>query len=69
MRFFGNEPNLSQLLDECGGKNGTTPDLQIAGCSTLIESGRGNDRGLSVAFYDRGNAYRQKGDFGHAIAD
>jgi tetratricopeptide (TPR) repeat protein len=67
--FSGNEPNLSQLLDECGGKNGTTPNLQIAACSTLIESGRGNDRGLSVAFYDRGNAYQQKGDFDHGIAD
>jgi len=67
--FSGNESNLSQLLDQCGGKNGTTPDLQIAACSTLIESGRGNDRGLSVAFYDRGNAYQQKGDFDHAIAD
>ena len=67
--FSGNEPNLPLLLDQCGGKNGATPDLQIAACNTLIESGRGNDHGLSVAFYDRGNAYAQKGDFDHAIAD
>ena len=67
--FSDNKPNLSQLLDQCGGKNGATSDLQIAACSTLIESGRGNDHGLSVAFYDRGNAYQQKGDFDHAIAD
>jgi len=65
----GNEPNLSELLVQCSGENGATADLQIDGCTTLIQSGRGNDHGLSVAFYDRGNAYVQKGELDRAIAD
>jgi tetratricopeptide (TPR) repeat protein len=65
----GDDLDLSQLLDRCSGKNGASPDMQIAACTALIQSGRGNDHGLSVAFYDRGNAYRQKHDYDRAIAD
>ena len=60
---------LSQQLDQCSGKNGVSADQQISGCSALIDSGRGNDRGLSEALYNRGNAYAANGNFERAIAD
>ena len=60
---------LSQQLDQCSGKNGVSADQQILGCSALINSGRGNDRGLSQALYNRGNAYAANGDFERGIAD
>jgi tetratricopeptide (TPR) repeat protein len=60
---------LSEQLDWCSGKNDASPDQQISGCSALIDSGRGNDRGLSEALYNRGNAYTATGDFERAIAD
>jgi len=63
------QPNFSQQFDWCSGKDSPTPKMQIAGCSGLIESGRGNQKGLSEAFYNRGNAYAASGDFDRAIAD
>ncbi len=63
------QPTFSQQYDLCEGTKGVTPDLQIAGCTGLIQSGRGNQHGLSEAFYNRGNAYVEKGDFDYAIAD
>ena len=67
--FPGDDAKFSQDFKQCDGKNGTTPDQQIAGCTGLIESGRGNQNGLSVAFYNRGNGYAAKGDFDNAIGN
>jgi tetratricopeptide (TPR) repeat protein len=61
--------SLSELFDQCAAKNGVTADDQIAACRTLIESGRGNNHGLSMAYYNRGNAYAQNGAIDRAIAD
>lgn len=60
---------FSQQLDWCSGKNGISADQQISGCSALIDSGQGNNRGLSEALYNRGNAYATNGNFERAIAD
>ena len=60
---------FSRQLDWCSGKNGVSADQQISGCSALIDSGRGNNRGLSEALYNRGNAYATTGNFERAIAD
>lgn len=65
----GDDAKFSQDFKWCDGKNGTSADQQIAGCTGLIESGRGNENGLSVAFYNRGNGYAAKGDFDRAIED
>lgn len=65
----GDDAKFSQDFKWCEGKSGATPDQQIAGCTGLIESGRGNDNGLSMAFYNRGNAYAARGDFDRAIGN
>jgi tetratricopeptide (TPR) repeat protein len=46
-----------------------TPDLQIAGCTTLIQSGRETQRDLFATFIRRGQGYRDKDDNAHAIQD
>ena len=66
---FPDNSTFSQNFDWCGGKRGVTPEQQIAGCTGLIQSGRGNQKGLSEAFYNRGNGYAAKDDFDHAIQD
>jgi len=45
------------------------PDVSIAGCSTLIQSGQINPGRLAGAYYNRGNAYERKGLFDLSIAD
>jgi tetratricopeptide (TPR) repeat protein len=60
---------LSRQLDLCSGKDGASADEQISGCTALIDSGRGNNHGLSQALYNRGNAYAATGNFDRAIAD
>lgn len=47
-------------------------DQQIAGCTKVIESERAAKappRSLAVAYYNRGYAYDDKGDYDRAIAD
>jgi tetratricopeptide (TPR) repeat protein len=39
------------------------------GCTRAIQSGEYRRTGLAWAYYNRGNAYRAKGDFDRAIAD
>jgi tetratricopeptide (TPR) repeat protein len=66
---FSGPSTFSQQLDWCSGKNDPSADQIISGCSALINSGRGNAKGLSEAAYNRGNAYASIDDFDHAIAD
>jgi lipoprotein NlpI len=44
-------------------------DLTIAGCTRIIEDAKQKPKARGVAFYNRGNAYVQKGDHDQAIAD
>ena len=45
------------------------PDLQIKGCTALIESGNMNRTNLAVSFNNRGTAYQETHDLDRAIAD
>ncbi len=45
------------------------PDIRIIACTRNIESGRFIGHNLAVAFTNRGDAYKRKGQFGPAIAD
>ena len=58
-----------QEQDWCTGKKNPPPDLTINGCTVVIQSGKFTGNNLAIAFYDRGNAYGEKGDFDLAIAD
>ncbi len=53
-------------LDDCKANDS---DRRITGCSRIIQ-GRGETaKTRAKAFYDRGIAYKYKGDYDHAIAD
>jgi len=45
----------------------TSPDLQIRGCTALIDFGNEKPYVLSIAHNNRGNAYTAKGDYDRAI--
>jgi len=66
---FSSPSTFSQQLDSCSGKGNASADQIISACTALIGSGRGNDKGLSEAAYNRGKAYASVGEFDLAIAD
>src|SRR5919199_4295894 len=45
------------------------PDRSIAGCTAVLTNGDEAAQNRAVAFYNRGNAYRYRGDTERAIAD
>jgi tetratricopeptide (TPR) repeat protein len=57
----------------CNGKalpqEGFAQDLQISGCTTLIQSGKEKPADLADDFFRRASAYDFSGDYAHAIAD
>ena len=46
-----------QNIELCNGVDRTSPDIQIGGCTALIESGKGTPQTLVIAYNNRGNAY------------
>jgi tetratricopeptide (TPR) repeat protein len=58
-----------QQLNWCHGKDGATPDLRIAGCTAVTQSGRFAGKELAIVFVNRGTAHRIKEDKERAIAD
>src|SRR6202166_5007227 len=63
--------NSDRDWDWCNGTadGGIPNDAQIAGCSARIQSGEEPAANLFVAYYNRGFAYYNKGDYDHAILD
>ena len=54
----------------CDNKAGDyAADLQIGGCTGVIQSGRETPVNLAIAFANRGRTYHAKGDYARAIAD
>jgi lipoprotein NlpI len=53
----------------CTGDADLAWDVQIAGCTEAIQSGKYSGKDLNWAYDNRGVAYGKKGDFDHAIAD
>src|ERR1700730_18054663 len=45
------------------------PDLSISGCTAMIQSGHEPRQNLAIAFYNRGNSHRSKGQPDRAIED
>jgi len=52
--------------DECQARD---PDRRIAGCSGIVDDRGATSKSRTVAFTNRGLAYRAKGDLDRAIAD
>lgn len=59
----------AQAWDWCAGKDGASAELQINGCTTVINSRKETQEDLAVAFGNRGNGYQTKGDYYRAIAE
>jgi tetratricopeptide (TPR) repeat protein len=63
-------PQQIQAWEWCRNQGGSVAlDLRISGCTTVIQSGRENPKGLANAFNSRGNAYWAKKEYDPAIAD
>ncbi|MFZ2065488.1 MAG: tetratricopeptide repeat protein [Xanthobacteraceae bacterium] len=54
---------------DCTGKPGVDWNQQIKACTALIENGQASAHDRAVAYENRGNAYLDKGDDDHAMAD
>ena len=69
--FSGGAANaqLSRAWTRCANKEKASPDLQISGCTTVIQSGKETQKNRAVAYTNRGNAYLGKKDYDRAIAD
>ena len=59
----------AQAWDWCAAKDGASAELQINGCTAVINSRRETQEDLAVAFGNRGNGYQTKGDYNRAIAE
>jgi len=49
--------------------NSADPDLKIASCTAIVQSGQETAENAAVAYYDRGTAYDDKDQLDSAIAD
>src|SRR5215831_4006852 len=56
-------------IELCNGADRTVPDIQIGGCTALIDSGKGMPQTLVIAYNNRGNAYSTKGEYDLAVQD
>jgi len=56
-------------VDLCNGKDRSSPEPQIRGCSELIKSEGDNTQVLAIAYNNRGNAYTSQGQYDLAIQD
>jgi formylglycine-generating enzyme required for sulfatase activity/lipoprotein NlpI len=63
------EQQIDQMKQQDLCNNVLSSDLQIAGCTTLINSGKVNSNDLASVYVNRGKAYRRKGDYDSAVAD
>jgi len=63
---------LAQSDDEnwkiCG-NDASAPDLKIAACTAIVQSGQETAENAAIAYYDRGTAYDDKDQLDRAIAD
>ncbi len=61
-------PRLKSV-DLCNGKDRTSPERQITGCTALIDSGSETAHVLTIAHNNRGNAYMAKGEHDRGMQD
>jgi len=59
--------DFAQDNRQCGGD--PNPDIEIGGCTRLIQSGRFNNKNLAIIFNNRGTGYSRKGEYDRAIRD
>ena len=65
----GAQRPMLKNIELCNGVDRTSPDIQIDGCTSLINSGKQTTQTLVIAYNNRGNAYTAKGEYDRAIQD
>src|SRR5262249_24447780 len=60
---------LIKNVESCNGMDRTAPDIQIDGCTALINSGEQTPQALVIVDNNRGNAYTTKGEYDRAVQD
>src|SRR5499433_3120625 len=60
---------LFRNIELCNGADRSLPDIQIGGCTALIDSGIEPPQTLVIAYNNRGNAYSAKGEYDRAVQD
>ena len=61
--------SVLKSIELCNGVDRTSPDIQIDGCTSLINSGKQTPQTLVIAYNNRGNAYVAKGEYDRAVQD
>ena len=61
--------SVLKSIELCNGADRTSPDIQIDGCTSLINSGKQTPQTLVIAYNNRGNAYVAKGEYDRAVQD
>ena len=61
--------SILKNIELCNGVDRTSPDIQIDGCTSLINSGKQTPQTLVIAYNNRGNAYVAKGEYDRAVQD
>jgi len=59
----------SQYWAWCENRLHAMPDLQIGGCSAIIQAGKETEQNLAIVFRNRGIAFKSKGNYDRAIED
>src|ERR1039458_2727660 len=59
-------PTRDENWTRCEGPN---PEVSIAGCTALLQSGQESPANVLIALYNRAASYDHKGDYDKAIAD
>ena len=59
--------DFKQDIQQCN--SDSNPDIKIGACTRLIQSGRFDNKNLAKAFFNRGAAYDDKGQYDRAIRD
>src|SRR5450759_2701767 len=53
----------------CLGRDGASPAVKISSCTAVIQAAKDRPQTLSIAWSNRGNAYREGGDYDRAFQD
>ena len=65
LSFWALAPAHADMVDDC--KQSADLNVKVVECTAVIRSGQWSGKNLSWAYYNRGNAYANLGQYGRAI--